>query len=356
MISHLNRALQMYGNWEEQAKDLRHLEGLKPDNRDILLAKYDYLSKGVYRVEVNASDIEKITLGVLKGVLTKLEKELYPNVLLRLARQLKTRLIDKPSYIHSFLKLRGENLRSVETLLQSKGMGQYFGKLEQYLDFERKEVHIDVSGNLNENTSLKLVAQMHKNENGGYDLQDIVGSLKHEGEPWKDRTFVFDVDFNVDAVKAANLLMGRAVMNGPNEMNHHSNNQWIQLTSLQDGHFMDARIFQPEQGFDLKRVLNDFAAQTGFYRVTAADVFVQLVQGQQVKVSGKHPQDEPVLLEASPGTGGLILRDVNQKVIGIDEVLAGSHIHRNQQENSLKIQLNSPEKNNRQDQSLGLGS
>lgn len=356
MISYLNGALEVYWNWQKEEERLKSLEGLQPEGRELLKAKYDFLNKGVCRVGINPSISEKLALHILEGILTKLEKQIYPNRYLRGAHWLKNILIDRPNYTRNFLKLKAENMQQVETLLLSKGLDQYFGKLEQYLDYERNEVHIDYRANLNENLTMTFEAKMVKGTDGGYYLDSIDVGSKHLDHPEKNRYFDFDTDYNIDVIKATNLLMGRAVLNGPSGVNHYSENQWIQLEHFDNPNHYGVKVFQADLGFDLEKKLKEFASETGLFRVMGPNFIKELKQGHQVRLAARHPSDQPVFIEASPGTGGILIRDLKQNIIGIDQLFLGEKKAKEKENTNQKDILKNKDQDNQQDQSFGIGS
>lgn len=356
MISYLNRALEVYWNWEKEESRLKALDGLKPDAMDLLKVKYDFLRHGVYRVGIDPSVMEGLTLQVMEAALYKMEQQLYPNRFVRAAHRLKVALIDRPNYVDKFLKFKAENLNNIDMLLKSKGLDHYFGKLEQYLDFERNAVHIEYPATLNEAVNFVFRVKLEKGEAGNYEQEGLYARSRHPGNPEKDRDFDFDVDYNISAQQAANLLMGRPVLNGSGVMNQFSENQWVQLEDAANPHNYGIKVFQADQGYDLANTLDSFAAETGVYRATAPDVILNLQLGYQVKLSGRHPLDQPVFIEASPATGGILIRDHQQKVIGKDEIFPAIKKELDK-DRGKDIQISKEEKDqsNQQDQSPGIG-
>lgn len=357
MGGNFNRVVAVYHNWEKEEENLRSLSGLQLDDKDLLKAKYDFLVKGMYRVGVNPGVGEKLALAMMKGVLENLEKQIYPNRFLRAVRQMKVAMIDRPGYIDQFLKFKQENLRQLDAVLKSKGLGHYFGKLEQYLDFERPQVDVDLSATLNGNVGVDFRVHLEKNASGAYEMEGLGIKIRYADAQEKNRYFDFSSDYQIGADKAVNLLMGRAVVNGKSE-----SNQWIQLEDAADPNNYGIKVFQTDYGFNLSRVLDEFAGETGIYRVTATDVIQQLNEGHQVRLAGRHPSDEPVFIEARPGTKGILIRDLKQNVIGVEEVFMGTKQAQEKENGRAREQGNqllisqTKSQTNHQDQSLGLGS
>jgi hypothetical protein len=351
MAGSLNRVVELYKNWEIEEAQLKQLSGLQPDPKDILKAKYEFLSNGVYRIGINPGVGEHLALKVMRGSLAKIEKKLYANVFLRAAHTLKVVLIDKPNYIDQFLKFKEENLQQMENLLKSRGLNHYNGKLEQYLDFERPQVNMNIPASLNKDTHVNFVVRMEKSSDGGYEMESTRVEIAYVGQPEKSRHFDFDRDLDLSAVKMTNLMMGRAVANGKDDLA-----PWVQLENAGDPNNQGIKVFQAAHGFELERVLSEFAGETGIYRATAADFVKGLNRGDQMKLTGRHPLDQPVFIEASPGTNGIIIRDLKQNVIGVDEVFLGTKQAREKELANQLLVSKSQSKNNQQDQSFGLGS
>jgi hypothetical protein len=117
MERNVNRAEQLYRNWEAQQKQLESLTSA--DSRVIQQQKYDYLRQGLYRLSLNPSDSEKLLMRVIGSVTDKLQKQLYPNPIVRLLHRLKTAVYDKPAHLSEFVKQREENLQQLKGQLNN---------------------------------------------------------------------------------------------------------------------------------------------------------------------------------------------------------------------------------------------
>ncbi len=129
----MNRAEQLYKNWEAQQKQLESLTGA--DSRVIQRQKYDYLRQGLYRLSLNPSEPEKLLMQVIGSVTDKLQKQLYPNPVIRLLHQIKAAVYDKPAHLRGFVKQREENLEQLKGQLKTAGLASFSGKLEKHLDY-----------------------------------------------------------------------------------------------------------------------------------------------------------------------------------------------------------------------------
>lgn len=111
---HVNRAEQLWKNWEERQKELENLAGFGNDhNLSIQKLKYDFLRSGIYRLSSSPLEKEQLCLHVIRSVTAKLEKQLYPNPMIRILHRLKALVYDKPVHLKEFNKQKTENLEQL---------------------------------------------------------------------------------------------------------------------------------------------------------------------------------------------------------------------------------------------------
>lgn len=106
----VNRAEALHFNWKELEKKLSGFgEANGSTVREMLFQRYEFLRAGVWKLSLDPQPHEKANLDLLKGSLARMEKQLWPNVLVRLLVKLKAELIDRPVQQKQFRMMKDEN-------------------------------------------------------------------------------------------------------------------------------------------------------------------------------------------------------------------------------------------------------
>lgn len=353
----VNRAKALWEHWELREKELGKIGEMTDEHPvDITRQKYDFLREGYYRLSENPLRNETAYREMIRVICDKLQKQFYPNRALRALHRLKTAVLDRPAHLKAHQELVSDNLSRLKKAFDSRGLDVFAAKLDYYLDYQREKISIPVAGQLDGSRTVTLIQDLQLNGKGQYELMGMDASIYGSADPMYDVSIRIDREFNLNRAQIGNLLQERPVYLYPDKHPGLAENQWLQVARGQDYGEFRLNLFGADYGYDLSTHLDKLAAETGIYRVTAADVISQLNQGHQVKVSGRHPMDQPVFIEASPGTKGILIRDVDQNVIGLDEMFLGSRQAKEKERgNQLDVSQNQS-KNNQQDQSFGLGS
>ncbi|WEK20439.1 MAG: hypothetical protein P0Y49_04715 [Candidatus Pedobacter colombiensis] len=351
----VNRAKALWEHWELREKELGKIGEMTDEHAvDITRQKYDFLREGVYRLSENPLGHETTYREMIRVICDKMQKQLYPNRILRMLHQLKVAVLDRPSHLKAHLELASDNISKLKKAFESRGLEVFANKLDYYLDFERDKISIPVAGQLDAHRTVTLIQDLQKNGKGQYELMGMDASIYGSADPMYDVSIRIDWEFNLNRVQIGNLLQERAVYLYPDKHSGLPKDQWLQVARGHDYGEFRLNVYGSEYGYDLISKLDQLAADTGIYRVMAADVIKQLNDGWQVKLSGRHPADQPVFIEASPGTRGIVIRDIDQKVIGVNEMFLGTKkAEEKERGNSVSKDQS---KDNQQDQSLGLGS
>jgi hypothetical protein len=294
---------------------------------------------------------------MIRVICDKLQKQLYPGKTLRLLHQFKVAAFDRPKHIKAHQQLVSNDLSRLKRIFELRGLDVFASKLDYYLDYERDKVSIPVTGQLDSSRTVTLLQHLERDGKGQYQLMGMDAGVYGSADPMHDVSITIDREFNLNRVQIGNLLQERPVYVFPDRSLGEPKDQWLHVARGGDYGDFQLNVFGPGYGYDLKKQLDELAAGTGIYRVTAADVITQLKDGHQVKLAGRHPLDQPVLTEASPGTGGILIRDLKQNIIGVDELFMGTkQAQAKQQENHLMISHKNKEQSNQQDQSFGISS
>lgn len=324
----LNRAEQLYRNWEGQQKQLESIAGV--DSRIIQQQKYNYLRQGLYRLSLNPSEHEKLTLHVLRSVTDKLQKQLYPNPVIRLLHRLKAAVYDKPAHLRNFVKQRDQNLEELKGQFKTLGFASFSGKLENYLNYETGKVNIDITSQLTDKGRLDVTLNMEKDQFGQYRLQHYEATLLKNGE---SRSYTFQPDSGITATEAANLLDGRAVKKSFETADGSIAQKWVQL----DGQHMDGSPklaeFHEGYGYNLKNELLANSILLGTSGLAKDKVIQSLEQGNRVSFT---LYNSTFYLQADPAGKGVSFLDTEMKPLTVPEL---QQINRQQQVKPLHNEI-----------------
>src|SRR6478752_1216492 len=88
---------------------------------EVLRQGYELISSGLSRISIDPMPYEKAHVALLKGAVSRMEKALWPNPLLRFFVRLKWELIDRPKQIKAFKEMKGLNEKELKKFLTEKG-------------------------------------------------------------------------------------------------------------------------------------------------------------------------------------------------------------------------------------------
>ncbi|MEJ2901656.1 hypothetical protein WAE58_04445 [Pedobacter panaciterrae] len=318
MASGVNRAARLYENWESRQSELEGIQGLKPEGNSLLKLKYDFLREGLYRIGASVTEQEKLHLFALQTVVGKLQKQLYPNRLVRFFQQLKSAIWDRPRHIRDFEAKKAENIISLTALMKKTGMAGLSGKLEKALDYESPKTSISGMQLMSGQGKLMVALQLEKQAAGIYRATEyqVVWNTPDE----QVKSCRIPVESGIDLSEAFNMLQGRAVFKGFEDVEGKTVRQWVQLDPKVAGSEKPIVAFLPGHGFDLKNVLQETAVQLERYGLLKEQTLRLLESGHQVgfELGSKGS----FLVQANPGTRSLDFFDGHGKRVELGDLTA----------------------------------
>lgn len=344
----VNRAEQLYRNWEAQQKQLESLTGA--DSRVIQQQKYDYLRHGLYRLSLNPSEQEKLLMQVIGSVTDKLQKQLYPNPVIRLLHRLKAAIYDRPVHLREFVRQREANLEQLKGQLKTMGFASFNGKLEKYLDYETAKVTIDLTSQLADQGKLDIALQMERDKTGQYRFQHYEATLFKNGESHKH---TFHPESGITATEAANLLDGRAVKKSFETADGSIAQKWMQLDRQQKDKDGNPKLveFHEAYGYNLKNELLANSTLLGTAGLAKDKVIQSLEQGNMVSFTLHH--HGTYYLQANPAGREVSFYDRERKPLTMPQL---QEINRQQQIKPLQneISLRKSKEQPEEKQSMGI--
>lgn len=347
MEKQMNRAEQLYQNWEAQQKQLENIPGV--NSRVIQQQKYDYLRQGLYRLSLNPSEHEKLMLHVIRSVTDKLQQQLYPNPVIRLLHRIKAAIYDKPAHLREFVKQRDENLEQLKVQLKNMGFASFSGKLEKYLDYETVKVNIDMTTQLADKGRLDVSLNMERDKFGQYRFQNYEATLIKNGA---SRSFSFQPDSKITAMEAANLLDGRAVKKSFETADGSIAQKWVQLDMQQKDKDGNPKLaeFHEAYGYNLKNELLTNSVLLGTAGLAKDKVIQSLEQGNLVSFNLHH--HGAYYLQANPAGQGVSFYNQEMKPVTLPQL---QEINRQQQIKPLHNEVSLLKKPEEQEEKQSMG-
>lgn len=317
MNGQVNRAAQLWQNWEEKEKMLREVFGRKPPSENFNKQRYEFLSRGMDRISKDITPDEKLVLGLIKKATARLEKELYPNRLLRLVRKVKRVLYDKPRAASKLKGMKEDNIRSLNQALSGLGFDAEKLNLNKILDFERREINLNMATSYGVDHNFKVQLHLEKGADGMYQLQGYTGTLKNPNEPDGGKSCRFDAGTNINALEAVNLLQGRAVMKNFQIGENRMASKWVQLDLASDGKPALKEV-DANHEFNIRQEITKVEQVLDKPELYSTKVLRGMEKGNQVAL--KHVSGGTTYLEADPLAKRILIRNERQQPVTLDKL------------------------------------
>ncbi|WP_316753266.1 hypothetical protein [Pedobacter gandavensis] len=314
MDGQVNRAKQLWENWEHRASQIQELTGSKED-KATLQFKYSYLTKGLNRLSIDPREKEKLYVFAIKNVTAKLQKQLYPNPVIRFFHRLNNLFLEKPAQLFLFKEQKKECLEKLQGQLKSAGLHHFSGNLGRELDFERRKIDLKSLSNLAGDSKLEVKVHLEKVSEGSYRFNGYTASMIDiEGEK---KSAFFSAHKNVNLNEAVNILEGRPVYKGHENADGTISHRWLELTyvgkHLEPTH--ELLSFSPSHTFDLKKTLLENAIQLDFYSIAREAVQRGLEAGN--KVEFQINENGRYAVAANPSARTVAFFDIDNKPINL---------------------------------------
>ncbi|GAA4131886.1 hypothetical protein GCM10022216_02350 [Sphingobacterium kyonggiense] len=316
MRQDVNRAEQLWKNWEEKQKRLESLAGLGSESNSMIgKLKYDFLRQGLYRLSVNPSEKEQLYLHVIRSVTARLEKQLYPNPVIRTLHRLKVLLHDRPAHLKMFERQKAENMEQLTTQLKTSGFASFTGKLDNYLDYERAQISIPMTTQLADKGTMDIILKLERDRTGHYRFTEYQAGLYRDGS--MQCSYTFPAEGKVTAIEAANLLEGRPVSKSYRTANGSIAQKWVQLDFRENGSKLIE--FHAGYGYDLKKEIMAVASGLGVDGLGRDKIIRDLEAGKLIAM--EVPDKGRYYLHANPADRSVSVLDAGKRPVALSELL-----------------------------------
>jgi len=317
----INRAIGLWESWHQKQTMLESVFGSGIAG-ELDKEKFEFLSAGVARIASGASPDEKLVLAMLRKTTTRLEKQLYPNPVMRVLRRLKSLVYDRPVQAARLKQLKADNIASLSSELGSIGVDPEKLNLDKRLDFESPGLDIAMISPYGTDHNFQVKLHMEKNDSGAYQLNGYTAMLKDPANPENSSSYTFDAASGVNAREAAKLLQGRAVLKHYQIGNNRMGSKWLQLDLKNLS--IDGKPVLKEMGadyeFNISQQVTQIASALEKWELTSARVLDGLEKGNQVVLKGGN--GETTLLEVDAIDKKVVLRNEQGKAVPLESVVS----------------------------------
>lgn len=339
MEGELNRAKTLWQNWEQIENSLGEIGEMRRDHPlELAREKYDFLREGVYRLADKPLLQEKPYLAMIRAICNKLQKQLYPNRFLRVLHQTKAFLYDKPNVLAAHRMLIDQNLSDLKKNFGERGLGELARTLDEPIDYEKQQLDWKVNAYLDRLRTVSFSPILKKDGLGFYQLEQIRAQC-FTSDHSRTIDVVIPKEYHLNREQIVNLLQDRPVYVYPGKL-ESTEGKWLQLQVSTELGRSGLSVFETLADYDLKKELSLLAADTGIYRLTAADVLVQLRRGNTFQITGHHPGDGPFQIQAAPAAGGIKILDQSGNILSREDLVKNLQHKVPDQDKAIASQLN----------------
>lgn len=218
-----NRVESEVRNWQEKETRIGKLFSFSPSaNKAILglkLRHYDLVSAKYRR---NISQEERYTLAYVLQERRKIERQLYPNLLVRLLRRLLVVPILNRKTADLEIKKRELNTHALQEDLRRMGFSDLFEKAESKIRQGQDGFTVPVSYFVDDHNRMDHLVSFSRDGNGEYHVNGFEATLHNQRKPSevKRQFFGREGSDSIDVGQAYQLLCGRSL---------EIDGKWVQL-------------------------------------------------------------------------------------------------------------------------------
>lgn len=252
-----------------------------------------------------------------------MERQLWPNVLVRSLVKLRAELFDRPVQQKQFKMMKDENWLQISKFMNERGFGTLVADLEKELDHVRDWFGMRMSGELEGGKRVELELEMACDLDGRY-RPTLIGATLVEADGTK-----FNHDFllsdPLDVPMVVNLMQGRAVCVLERDGKGGEVEKWLQVQFDKGDSYL--RNFNMDYGFSAEQLLRDIAVQFGMPGLSDGRLVEELKKGNQIGFIAGAPLNKKLLLEADPSLKSLTLRNESGEKLEIQVLMEQKKAH-----------------------------
>lgn len=294
LINRVEAELNQWRSREERFNKLFSF-GLS-SNRALLKEKLDYYDRIAAKYKGTRDLDERFALRMLRQERNRIEKQLYPNLLIRLLRRLLVAPVKEQIAIRQDNRKTEQNSQALHQRVQRTGFPDLSAKIDEQIRQGQQQFSIPVSYYLNDKERVDHQLSFAKDQSGQYHFEGYKTALYNEAKPDEKRQQYFNMrhEHNVNTTEAYNLLSGRCIQNG---------GTWLQLDFNDKDQHGNYRVkqFHTEYGYDLDKILQQLPLKELLNKGETDKLKEALKNGDKASVSFvKDGKEQRFYIEANP--------------------------------------------------------
>ncbi|RUT68522.1 hypothetical protein D0817_20555 [Flavobacterium cupreum] len=314
----VNRVEMELDQWRSREERFSKLFNFSlTNNRSLIKEKLHHYERIGTKYKGTKNIEERFALQMLKQEKSKILKQLYPNILVRLVRKLLVAPLIDQIAVRKYAKEEEINNQSLHEQVQRIGFRDLSNQIDQQIKQGHEQFTIPVAYYVNEKERLNHELSFIKNQSGQYQFEGYKASLSNELKLEENRSQYFKLQEgnSVDTTQAYNLLAGRAVQ---------KEKTWIQLDLSDKDASGNHRIkeFHSGYGYDLEKALQQLPLK-GLSNKTEADKLKDaLKQGnRQPVILIRNGNEHRFYIEANPQFKSVNIYDEHSRKITLSTAL-----------------------------------
>ncbi len=314
----VNRVEMELNQWRSREERFSKLFSFSlSSNRALLKEKLEYYDRTAAKYKGTPDFDERFALKVLRQERNRIEKQLYPNLIIRLLRRLLVVPFKEQVVIKQNERRTEQNNQMLHSQLQRAGFSGLSKKIEEQIKQGQPQFAVPVSYYINDKERLDHQLSFVKDQSGQYRFEGYKTNLHNEAKPEEQREQFFSMrtGYNVNAMEAYNLLAGRAIQ---------KEGTWMQLDMNDKDPHGNFRIkeFYSGYGYDLEKTLQQLPLKELLNKNDADKVRDVLRQGNRQSVSFiKDGNEQRYYIEANPQFKSLNIYDEHSRKITLNTAL-----------------------------------
>lgn len=287
------------------------------NNRAFLREKLRYYRTLRAKYKARASPEEQLTLRMMRQEQQAIEKQLYPNLWVRLGYKVLLDIMGASTGKEQ--KRYTANIRDLQESFRKLGFPDIPLDKQQLAD--RQQLKVPISYEVGENRRMTFELHLEPGDRGHYHLKAYSASLHKLNGVSSDRKQYFRVDkeYAINAGQAFNLLSGRPVLHG-----NRDNRHWMQLDFNDRDTHGNYRVqrFYDGYGFDLEKKLYQLPLKELGNPEKSRELVKALQNGERKEVTFiQGNKQQRIVLEANPRFKSLNLFNQKGEKISLTQAL-----------------------------------
>ena len=314
----INRVETELNQWRSREERFSKLFSFSlSSNKALLKEKLQYYDRIAAKYKGTQDLDERFALRMLRQERSKIEKQLYPNPVIRLLRRLLVAPVKEQIVIRQDNKKTEQNSQSLYQQVQRAGFTNLAAKIDEQIKQGQQQFSLPVSYYINDKERLNHQLSFVKDQSGTYYFEGYKTNLYNESKPNEQLQQYFNMknDYEINTTEAYNLLSGRAI---------ERNAIWVQLDFNDkdaNGNFR-MKEFHSDYGYNLQKILQQLPLKELLNESEANKLHDVLKNGNRVAVSFiKNGNEQRYYIQANPQFKSVNIYDEHARNITLNTAL-----------------------------------